>query len=204
LKPRWKNLFGAANMSYHKLIAPLLTLLIILYIVGCATTYAPDNWLPDTDQIQEEAFGGWITIITLPDSLESNDKWMQYSGEFISLDEGNVYVIYDSLFIISKNKIYSSTIELDAKSDMEYGLWTSGGTLLTIATGKYSVILAPIWLLAGIPTAVSESARDRYEMIHPDEEYWEAVKKFSRFPQGVNGIDLKNLRMKQTGIKNFE
>ena len=183
-------------MSYHKLITSISTAIMILFMVGCATTYAPDNWLPDTDQLQEEAFGGWITLITFPDSSDSQDKWMQYSGEFISLDEENVYLIYDSLFIISKSNIYSSILELDAKSDTEYGLWTFGGTLSTIATGKFAVILAPIWLLEGIPTAVSESVRDRYEIEYPDEEYWEKVKKFYRFPQGIKEINLKNIKMK--------
>jgi len=183
-------------MFCHKIIIFSLLAFSFLLITGCATTYAPEAYLPDTDDVQTETYGGWLTLVTIPDILKPEEKWMQYSGEFISLDEDNVYLLYDSLYLIPKKKISSSIIELDEKNSTEYGLWTAGGTAATVSNGWFLIITAPLWLLAGIPTTIGESVRDRYETEYPDDEYWESIKKFSRFPQGITGIDLTNIKPK--------
>ena len=93
-----------------------------------------------------------------------------------------------------KSKITNSTLELDEKSATAYGIWVFLGTIATISNGYYSVITAPLWLLAGIPVSVGESVRDRYEMEEPTQEYWESIKIFARFPQGVTDIDLASIK----------
>ena len=185
-------------MFYHKIIISSLVAFSFCLIIGCATTYAPEAYLPDTDDVQTETYGGWITLVTMPDSLSSEEKWMQYSGEFISLDEENVYLLYDSLYRIPKIKIYSSIIELDEKNSTEYGLWTAGGTAATISNGWFLILTAPLWLLGGIPATVGESVRDRYETEYPDSVYWMNVQKFARFPQGLpENVQLKELKQKE-------
>ena len=181
-------------MSIHNKI--IFTVLSISYLLftSCATSYAPDNWLPETDDVQQEIFGGWITLVTKPDSLKPNEKWIQYSGEFISLDEENVYLLYDSIYVIPKKKIYSSTLELDQKNSTAYGLWTVGGIAGTVTNGLFLVITAPLWLVAGIPATVGESVRDRYEEDEPTQEYWDSINKFARFPQGISDIDLTTIK----------
>ena len=168
--------------------------ILSILISGCATTYAPDNWLPETEDIPRGAHGGWITVIAQEGSSQPNEKWMQYSGEFIALDEENVYVLYDSLYIIPKNIIVNSVVDLDQKNTGSYAVWVTLGSLLTISNGMYATITLPLWLLAGIPTATSESYRDLYETEYPNEIYWNDVNKFSRFPQGVEGINLSDLQ----------
>lgn len=178
-------------MSSHKKI---ICLLIISFITGCATTYAPDSWLPDTDDVPQNPYGGWITLITEPDTINPAEKWMQFSGEFISLDDNNVYLLYDSLYQVPKRKITNSTLELDAKSSTAYGLWVFGGSISTISHGYYAAITLPLWLIFGIPSAVGESVRDRYELDYPDQQYWDSVKVFARFPQGISDIDLTTIK----------
>jgi hypothetical protein len=188
-------------MYIHKNTLCAIILISAILFNGCATTYAPDNWLPDTPDVTQNVYGGWITVITEPDSLYPNEKWMQYGGELISLDDNDIYLLYDSLYQIPKKKIRNSTLELDEKNATVYGVWTFLGTLSTISNGKFLIITAPLWLLIGIPATVGESVRDRYEMEEPTQEYWDSINKFARFPQGTANIDLYSIK---TVFKNQE
>jgi len=181
-------------MSIHNRTHCAIILISLTLFTGCATTYAPDNWLPDTQDVPQNVFGGWITVITEPDSLNPDEKWMQYSGEFISFDDSTIYLLYDSLYQIPKRNIRNSTLELDEKSSTTYGFWVFGGTVATLSHGYYAAISAPLWLLIGIPTAVGESVRDRYEAEEPTKEYWDSLNKFARFPQGITNIDLASIK----------
>ena len=177
-----------------KIILSSLLFIYSILITGCATTYAPDNWLPETDDVPQNTHGGWIAVVTQEVTSHSDGEWIQYSGEFIALDEHNVYVLYDSLYIIPKNIIVNSVIDLDQKNTASYAVWVTLGSLLTISNGAYGVITLPLWLLAGIPTAAGESYRDMHAEEYPSELYWNDVNKFSRFPQGVEGIKLSDLQ----------
>lgn len=181
-------------MSIHNKIIHALLLISYLLLTGCAASYAPDNWLPDTQDVPQNIYGGWITLVTEPDTSNPEEKWMQYSGEFISSDESNIYLLYDSLYQIPKHIISSSLLELDEKNATTYGFWVFLGTISTISNGYYSAITAPLWLAAGIPSAVGESVRDRYEEEPPTQEYWDSINKFARFPQGISDIDLSSIK----------
>ena len=181
-------------MFIRKIIFSSLLFIYSLLINGCATSYAPDNWLPDTDDVPQNAHGGWITVVTQELKSQSDEEWMEYSGEFIALDEDNVYVLYDSLYIIPKNIIAESVVDLDQKNTGIYALWVILGSLSTISNGYYLTITFPLWLAAGIPTASGESYRDMYDEEYPGEVYWEKVNKFSRFPQGVESINLSDVQ----------
>jgi hypothetical protein len=181
-------------MFIRKIIFSSLLFIYSLVITGCATTYAPDDWLPDTDDVPQNAHGGWITVVTQEVKSQSDEVWMEYSGEFIALDKDNVYVLYDSLYVIAKNKIVNSVVDLDQKNTGIYALWVILGSLSTISNGYYLAITFPLWLIAGIPTAAGESYRDMYAEEYPDEIYWNDVNKFSRFPQGVESINLSDLQ----------
>jgi len=181
-------------MFTRKNIFSILLFILALLVTGCATTYAPDDWLPDTDDIPQNAYGGWITVVTQEVNSQSDEEWMQYSGEFIALDEEYAYLLYDSLYVIPKNKIVNSTIELDQKNTGGYAIWVTLGSLSTASHGKYALLTLPVWLLGGIPTASGESFRDTHEAEYPDEIYWNDVNKYSRFPQGVEDINLSELQ----------
>lgn len=181
-------------MFTRKNIFSSLLFIFSLLITGCATTYAPDNWLPDTDDVPQNTHGGWIALVTQEAISQSDEVWMQYSGEFIALDEDNVYLLYDSLYIIPKNIITESVVDIDQKNTGMYALWVILGSLSTISNGYYLTITFPLWLIAGIPTASGESFRDMHAEEYPDEIYWGNINKFSRFPQGVDSINLSDLQ----------
>jgi hypothetical protein len=180
-------------MFTHKKILYSLLLISCVLLIGCAASYAPDNYLPETEDVPKEVYGGWLTVITAPDILNPDENWMQYSGEFIASEDSIIYLLYDSLYQIPKSKITESILELDEKNTTTYGLWVFGGSLLTLSNGVYAGITLPLWLLAGVPAVVGESARDRYEMNEPTAEYWDGIKIFARFPQGVTDIDLTSI-----------
>lgn len=172
-------------MFYRKVYSFLFYFILVS---GCATTYAPSGWLPSANEIQSEAYGGWMTLIVKPDSLQDEDYYLQYNGEFISSDKTNVYLLADSLYIIPKVNVSSAILEIDDKNSVEYGLWTVGGSISTASNGKFLIFTAPLWLLFGIPASTGESYRDRYEYnaeISTGSLYWDDIQKFARFPQGL-------------------
>lgn len=181
-------------MFTHKTIFNFFVFIIALVISGCAASYAPDDWLPDTGEIPQNSYGGWITVVSDEGNVESEEKWLQYSGEFIAVNKESIYLLYDSLYIIRKDKIVSSTIELDQKNTTLYGAWVAGGSAATLSHGGFAIFTLPMWMIGGISAVSGESLRDRYEEEYPDETYWSSVTKYCRFPQGVEGIDLSNLR----------
>lgn len=185
-------------MYYRKLIYLLGLFLITIVINGCATTYAPSGWLPKTEDIEKTAYGGWLTVVVPAKTFNEEPKWIQYGGEFIAQNEDKVFLLYDSLYIIPKYNIIKSILEVDEKNDTEYGLWTLGGSVSTVTHGFFAVISLPVWLLAGIPAAVGESSRDRYEAEQPDSNYWSDINKFARFPQGLpSNINPGSLTVKK-------
>jgi hypothetical protein len=181
-------------MSIHKYINILFLSMIILLIAGCAHSYAPHRWLPDTNQIQTEAYGGWLTIEYEPE----NNKTIEIRGEYITSDTSNVYIYYDSLHIIPKGKITNAVLEIDDKNTSEYTGWTVLGSASTLSHGFYLIFTFPIWLATGISASSGESFRDRYSESDPNDKYWKQIQKFSRFPQGLpEKINLRDLKRKE-------
>jgi hypothetical protein len=89
--------------------------------------------------------------------------------------------------------IYPQVKEIESLSyfkqgNFEFNFSTNLGVGFSSTTRtdkNYSKITAHLWLFTGIPATVGESVRDRYESEYPDDAYWESIKKFSRFPQGI-------------------
>ena len=184
-------------MYINKNILCFLLFFTLILLGGCASSYAPDNWLPETEAFPENVYGGWITVTTEPDSLDKNGLWKQYSGEFIALNDSSLFLLYDSLYQIPKTKVVESVLELDQKNSSGYTTWTCLGLAATVSNGVFLIFTAPAWLIFGIPTISGESARDRYEMKYPDFNYWEEINKYARFPQGLPpSLNLNELKQK--------
>lgn len=165
-----------------------------IIISGCAHSYAPRRWLPDTDQIQTEAYGGWLSIEYKTEGEETE----KVKGEYITSDSENVYLLYDSLEVIPRYKITEAVLEIDDKNTSQYSGWTVLGTVSTLSHGWFLVFTMPTWLTTGIIATSGESYRDRYSADDPTNEYWDHIIKFARFPQGLpKNINPKSLRRKE-------
>ena len=62
-------------MCIHKNIFYSSLLILFLLTAGCATSYAPDNWLPETDKVPQNNYGGWITVIVDESKDETEEKY---------------------------------------------------------------------------------------------------------------------------------
>jgi len=182
-------------MYYHKFLIAAVTVILLL-LNSCAPSYAPTNWLPNTDQIQKESFGGWLTL-SIVDSISNTD--FQIEGELISTDSEYVYVLSDSVInVVSKLYVTNSILEIDDKNTDAYAGLAVLGTLSTISNGYYLIFSAPMWIIGGSAAAGGESRRDRYVKEFPSYTYWDEIQNFSRFPQGLPpNLNLDELRPKK-------
>ncbi len=169
-------------MRFLKIIFSLSTLLLLS---SCVTTYAPEGQLPRAEDIPVDAYGAWGTLTVKVSPALSNSDQNIIMGELIAVDDTSVFILNDILLdqVLKKN-IEKSIVELDRKH-YEYGVHTCLGTVSTISHGILLVVTAPLWILIGIPISAGETNRDRYVADTPDEGYWQSVKNFSRFPQGL-------------------
>lgn len=180
-------------MLIHKILNIFLFASVII-IAGCAHSYAPKRWLPDTRQIQTEAYGGWLTI----EYKSQNKKAETIKGEYIASDSTKVYILFDSLSIIPKDIIKSAVLEIDDKNTGPYSGWTTLGSVSTLSHGKFLIFTFPIWIATGVSASSGESFRDRYAEDNPADAYWNKIIKFSRFPQGLpENLNLKTLKRKE-------
>ena len=169
-------------MSFLKNCSVLISAILLS---SCAATYAPEGWLPRAEDIPSDTYGAWCTL-----TLKASNAIKKYDqniimGELIAVTDTSVFILNDILLDkISKKNIERSIIELDSKH-YEYGIHTCLGTLSTISHGILLVATAPLWILTGVSVSVGETNRDRYIGDPPDKLYWESVRKFSRFPQGL-------------------
>lgn len=169
--------------------------LAILFLGGCSRTFAPEGWLPSTDDYPTDLYGGWITLVAAPDT--GTKDLYEYQGEFLAVGKEDVYVLADSVYIVRKDNINNAVLELDQKNTSSYALWGTAFLLTPVVNGLLSVITLPIGVLSGIGASATEAGRDRYEADHPDDKFWNEVSKYSRFPQGPpEGIELSRIRPK--------
>lgn len=178
-------------MYFHKII---LTLFALVLFSSCATTNAPEGWLPQAEDIPSDPYGAWCTLSISTNSNLNNMSESIVSGELIAVDDSSVYILNDILIErIDHNSILKSVIELDSKH-YEYGTHSCMGTLSTISHGFFSIFTAPLWILFGWTAAVGETYRDRFVGNPPDKLYWSTAQKFSRFPQGISSdLDYRSL-----------
>ena len=161
--------------------------------VGCATSYAPENWLPKTEEVPYDAYGSWIYLELTKKNDENVSSFI--GGEFITFEKSVVYCLNNELQKIPLHKIRRAVLEIDSKNTSSYGAWTVLGMLSSLSHGFYLIISMPIWLITGSASASAESYRDRFEVEYPDSIWWFDKIIYSRFPQGlpsnIDSIDLK-------------
>jgi hypothetical protein len=180
------------------LIRSSIVLLAAVLLGGCAASYAPDDWLPEADMVQEEQYGAWISLTPVNANPRLKTKYVLISGEFIGADSNYVYVLGGSIQAVPADSITRSVLEL-ADTDRElYPAWGLLGALSTISHGFFLVFSLPTWIITGSIISSNEVSSNRYEEENPPKEYWSRLLKFSRFPQGMPpGLDLNKLKPKK-------
>ncbi len=152
----------------------------LILLSGCAATYAPYGWLSNPDQLQTEAYGGWI-VVTYSTKNSGNNKKM---GELIAVSYDSVFVLADSTLTVIPTFAISHARITEYDSHVgELGLWVFFGMASTISHGWYLVLTAPIlWLLAG---TIAASSRSHDPILDYPKASLKSFKSFARFPQGL-------------------
>lgn len=167
-----------------------LIFILMIHVVGCATTTAPRGWLPSPSVVQHEGFGGWISVEYTTGDLKS-----KADGELIAINSNQLFILTtQELVSIPTNSITRMKLTAyNAQSGRVAG-WTILGTLSTLSHGAYLILSAPTWLIGGcIATSVKSHEP---QVTHPPKSL-EEFRAYARFPQGVpEGIDMQSLRLK--------
>lgn len=167
-------------------------LVIALTAMGCATPRGPAEFLEPPAAAALDPYGGWIDVWTPPDSAGEE---VRFSGELISVDERDVFLLIDStLTVVAQSDVNRARV-ITYWSGWGPVAWAAGGTLLTASHGFYAVLSAPLWMLsAGLWTRTVAEA----PVLHVPEHSWDEIAPFARFPQGLPpGLDPSRLRPKR-------
>lgn len=174
----------------------IVFLLVVVFLTfNCASVKAPNNWLPEPEKISEDVYGAWITL-KLEDTPDGEYNFV--GGEFLIYENDRLYILnQDVLSIINIKDIKEAVIDLYQRETNTLALWTVGGILSTASHGFILLLSAPIWLVGGIINSAIASHSGRFAQELPDDFWFEAMKKFSRFPGGrPKDVDLNTLKPK--------
>lgn len=163
-------------------------------ISNCMSVKAPDNWLPEPENISEDVYGAWITL-----RLDDTDDYYFLGGEFIGYEQKTVLLLNENgLSKIAIEDIKEAIIDLYKRETSSLTWWTLGGCVASVTHGWFLIISMPVWLVSGIINSAIASHSGRFAEENPDDDWFEAVKRYSRFPGGIpKNIDLHALKPKQ-------
>jgi hypothetical protein len=180
---------------YRFAALPLSVIAVMIIALGCASSKAPDDWLPAPKDVPHDVYGGWLNL-----KLDAGaNRFLIQSGEFIAVRDSTVILISQEgkSLIFPMPLVRRATLELHQKETGQAGLATLGGVLSTLSHGFYLLISAPIWLITGTGASSSVSHIDHFETDNPSIGWWYDHSKYARFPQGVpENIDLAALKSK--------
>ncbi len=167
-------------MQNHKKYAIVLLFLLFLFLVGCATTTAPRRWLPQSSQLQSQAFGGWLQV----HQKSKNNQKLFINGELIAITKDTVYVLTDDkLHTIAASDVTKARLVSYSSQAGSMGGLVALGTLSTLSHGVFLVLTAPLlWGIGGGATAASQS---RKPIIDYPKRPLKDFKPFARFPHGI-------------------
>ena len=182
-------------MKTNKII---FILVIVFLTFNCASVKAPKDWLPEPEKISEDVYGAWIAL-----RLNDSGDHHFFGGEFICYEEKKIYLLNENgLSKIEIKNIKEAVIDLYQRETNTLALWTVGGILSTASHGFFLIVSAPIWLVSGIINSAIASHSGRFAQDDPDELWFEEMKKYSRFPEGLpKDVDLNTLKPKPYSIE---
>ena len=179
-------------MGVHRGYSAVILCLLVL-VAGCARTTAPRGWLPDTLEVQSQAFGGWVEV-TYFDGPRKDEA----HGELIAIDDQHVRVL-TSVELVAIPRAAVSRVRLTSYRPEQRGVvgWTVLGTLSTLSHGIVLVLSAPAWILCGCVAGSVRSYEGQPSRVSLSRSDVEALRAYARFPNGLpEGLDPQSLARK--------
>lgn len=175
------------------LFFPLLAAL--LAAGGCASTGAPDHWLPTAAEGPTDPYGAWM-IVEFVKSHE--DEFLV--GEFLGIDGDSLYVLtnfgpaHDPVRAVPLGIVKKAQIaHFDPQAENATG-WVAAGSVSTLSHGLGAGLTFPLWIIFGSAMA---GAHSRTPLENYPEITWGELQMYARFPQGPPpGLHQLGLRPK--------
>jgi len=167
----------------------IVCILIALCSVGCGLAH------PVLDRHQ--GFGGTPITKDLPEASQVPVHGFQVSvdtgageteGELLAVDRGDVWVKTRTrhkrwkVARIPRQRIRRVSLELYPSHAGWLGFWTGLGTASTASQGWYSLVMGPLWLLAGITSSLTSALGNDVDI--PPERI-DRLAQFARYPAGM-------------------
>jgi hypothetical protein len=145
---------------------------------GCASTTAPQGWLPDPEDTAAFPYGAWVTV-----ERQEEGKTRAVDGELIAVRDSSVIVLADGQWMeIPRSGTKKVKATFYKARLWPLSLWSTVGTVSSLSHGFGLLISAPLWILVG--TATTASASKEPEVLFP-RVGWEKLRPYARFPQGM-------------------
>jgi hypothetical protein len=177
-------------MHNNNFFSSMAGTILCLLSIHCATTNAPDNWLPEPEASVADPYGGWIDI--------QPRKGRIISGELIAVSSDSVYLADSSMYALAKGNILNARVAYyDAGTELAMGAVL--GPFVTLSNGLFLIFTAPMWIIGG-PIAASSRSFD--PIVDYPKKPLEDFAKYARFPQGIPpDLDRASITMKKAPVK---
>jgi hypothetical protein len=159
-------------------IIPAMSLFVFCLLVGCASSRAPERWLPSAEEAQRDVYGSWIEI-----SYETGGDLYRDGGEFIAIDSQYLYYANESeLQMVPLSAISKAKIVVYRSESGQLAGWTVAGSISTVSHGFFLILSLPVWIISGSAFTAACSFEPVID-IEPGD--WDRVRIYARYPTGL-------------------
>lgn len=165
-----------------------LAVLTISFLAGCASSSAPEGWLPQAQTMRTQAYGGWIEVHRGDTSFVFGELINVKADSLLVLGTSNVEALKRDetstplpvLHGIPRSQIEGARLFQYDSNWRKMALWSTVGFLSTASHGVGLILSAPLWLIFG---SASTSRQSHSPLIEYPEQEWNAFVPFARYPQ---------------------
>jgi hypothetical protein len=163
---------------------------LALSCAACAGNTAPKGWLPEPEQSQAEAYGGWIQVIHMEGQAQRSTE-----GELIAVSADSIWVLNQNYAVaIPTASVKDGKLTAYAARKGRLATWTGLGAVATVSNGAYLIFTAPMWIIGG---SVATAGETRAPQRKAPPLSWPELAPYARFPLGIpEGIELGGLKAK--------
>jgi hypothetical protein len=157
---------------------------------GCASSTAPNGWLPSAIDAGTRVRGGWATVSTGRD-----ERRPAAEGELIAVEPDTLFVLSGGTLVgVPRAAILRATVTGYYNDWKDMRAWTALGSISTFSHGGFLILSLPAWILVG--SIATAGASREPQMVYPETK-WEKLPHYARFPQGLPAaLDRRRLESK--------